>query len=352
MQTMPLSNETMPKPQAPKRKKGFVYWISRIPLALAVIVIALGVMGAIFQAIATYIDKRNYPAPGQMIDLDGYRLHLYCSGEGNPTVILEAGQPLGVSSWAWVQPELAKTMRVCVYDRAGLGWSDPAPANTPRDGEQMARELHTLLQNAGTPGPYVLVGHSFGGLVTRIFAGAYPGEIVGLVWVEALHPDNFPRKGLPESTLQGLPPESTTFIPPMARLGVMRLVAFLTPDPNLPAQQQAEYRAMFAAAKFWDSIVATEQNFPAINAQARGVDSLGNIPLMIVIGGESESMGVGFEMQNELMILSTNSVQRVVNGATHTSLLHDQQHAQQTLAAILEIVEAVRNGQPLVPGQP
>ena len=130
----------------------------------------------------------------------------------------------------------------------------------------------------------------------------------------------------------------------MAWLGVMRLVTFLPPDPELPAQQQAEYRAEFATTKFWDSIVATERNFPAINAQARGVSRLGNIPLMIVVGGASESRGVGFEMQNELRALSTNSVQRVVNGATHTSLLHNPQHAQQTSAAILEIVEAVRRG--------
>jgi pimeloyl-ACP methyl ester carboxylesterase len=213
----------------------------------------------------------------------------------------------------------------------------------------MARELHTLLQNAGILGPYVLVGHSFGGLVTRVFASAYPSEVVGLVWVEAVHPDNFPRKGLPESTLQGRPPESTTFIPPMARLGVMRLAAFLPPDPDLPAQQQSQYRAMFAATKFWDSIVATERSFPDINAQARGVESLGNIPLIIVIGGESESTGVGVEMQNELMTLSTQGVQRIVLGATHNSLMHDPQHAQQTSAAILEVVEAARTGERLKP---
>lgn len=345
MQIMPPSNKTITEPQAPKRKKGFGFWAWRMLLTLALIVLALGVMGAIFQIMATEIDRRNFPPPGQLVDVGGYRMHIYCTGEGNPTVILDAGQPLGVSSWAWIQPELAKTTRVCAYDRAGLGWSDPVPANTPRDGEQMARELHALLHNAGVPGPYVLVGHSFGGLVTRLFAGAYPNDVLGLVWVEALHPDNFPRKGLAESTLQGLPPESTTFIPPMAGLGVMRLVTFLPTDPNLPAQQQAEYRALFATSKFWDAIVATERNFSAINDQARGVSSLGNIRLMIIVGGESESTGVGLEMQNELRALSTRSVQGIINGATHLSLLHDPEHAQQTSAAILELVEAVRSGE-------
>ncbi len=332
-------------PHTTKQKKGLLYWTLRIPLALALIVVALGAAGVIFQIVATGVDRRSFPPPGQLVDVGGYRMHLYCTGEGSPTVILDAGQPLGVSSWAWIQPELAKTTRVCAYDRAGLGWSESAPANTPRDGEQMARELHTLLHNAGIPGPYVLVGHSYGGLVTRLFAGAYPDEVDGLVWVEALHPDNFPRKGLPESTLQGLPPQSTSFIPPMARLGVMRLVTFLPPDQNLPAKQQAEYAALFAATKFWDAIVASERDFPATNAQARDVGSMGNIPLMIVLGGESESGGEGLVLQNELMALSDRSVQRSIDGATHTSLIHNPEHAKQTGAAILEVVDAVRSGE-------
>jgi hypothetical protein len=109
--------------------------IKWIALWLVIGLAALVVIGAAYQVIATEIDRRNFPPPGQLVDVGGYQMHLYCTGEGDPTVILDAGHPLGVSSWAWVQPELAKATRVCAYDRAGLGWSDPAPPNTPRDGE-------------------------------------------------------------------------------------------------------------------------------------------------------------------------------------------------------------------------
>jgi hypothetical protein len=148
-----------------KRKRGFFFWVRRILLGLAVAPIALGVIGSIYQAIATEIDQRNYPPPGQLVDVGGYKLHLYCTGEGSPTVILDALFPGTDSNWVWVQPKIAKTTRVCAYDRAGHGWSDSGPE--PRDAEQQARELHTLLTNAGIAGPYILVGHSLGGLSVR-----------------------------------------------------------------------------------------------------------------------------------------------------------------------------------------
>jgi len=160
-------------------------------------------------------------------------------------------------------------------------------------------ELHTLLKNAHIRGPYVLVGHSFGGLITHLIVARYAGEVAGVVWVEALHPDNFPRKGMRESTLGNIAPEQAAFIPSLARLGLLRLMHALPPGTDLPAQQQAEYTALLATTKTWDYIPAVEASFQATNQQARQAGSLGNIPLLIVIGGQSESTGVGLEMQNE-----------------------------------------------------
>lgn len=131
-------------------------WLRRILLGLLVIAIAPAVIGAVNQAIATEMDQRDYPPPGRLVDVGGYRLHIYCTGEGGPTVILDALFPGTVSNWAWVQPEIAGTTRVCSYDRAGLGWSDRGPE--PRDARQHARELHTLLSRAAIPGPYVSWG--------------------------------------------------------------------------------------------------------------------------------------------------------------------------------------------------
>ena len=117
------------------------------------------------------------------VDLGGYRLHLVCAGHGSPTVVFESGWPGGSSSWASVAPTIALQTRVCAYDRAGTGASDPGPS--PRSPLRMVRELHVLLTRAHLPGPYVLVGHSFGGLLVRLFAATYPHDVAGMVLIDS-----------------------------------------------------------------------------------------------------------------------------------------------------------------------
>jgi pimeloyl-ACP methyl ester carboxylesterase len=131
-----------------------------------------------------------------MVDVGGYRMHIYCTGEGSPTVVLNGASLDTVSDWVWVLPEVGKVTRVCAYDRAGLGWSDASPGAP--DTVQNALELHTLLQKAGIGGPYVPVGHSFGGLYARTFAGRYPDEVAGMALIEGTHPDFPARLGVPE----------------------------------------------------------------------------------------------------------------------------------------------------------
>lgn len=143
----------------------------------------LALAGAGYEAVAAHGDARAYPPPGQLVDVGGYRLHLVCMGTGSPTVVLDAG--LGGTSldWSLVQSEIGHTTRVCAYDRAGLGWSDSSPQ--PRTPGEIARELHTLLTNAGIEGPYVLVGHSLAGKNVRMFALLYPEQVAGMVLVDA-----------------------------------------------------------------------------------------------------------------------------------------------------------------------
>jgi pimeloyl-ACP methyl ester carboxylesterase len=132
-------------------------------------------------------DPGKFPPPGKLVDLGGWRLHLHCTGEGEPTVVFVSGGGDFSFDWSLVQPEVARFTRACAYDRAGAAWSDPGP--TPRTMKQEVYELHTLLHKAGVDEPYVLVGHSYGGLLVRLYAERYPDELAGMVLVDALHED-------------------------------------------------------------------------------------------------------------------------------------------------------------------
>ncbi len=129
----------------------------------------------------------TYSPPGRLVDVGGRRLHLNCSGEGSPTVVLEGGAGDFSLVWGLVQPRVAAFTRACSYDRAGYAWSDPGPQ--PRTLAQIALELHTGLVKAGIKAPYVLVGASLGGLVARVFANQYANEVAGMVLVDSAHED-------------------------------------------------------------------------------------------------------------------------------------------------------------------
>jgi pimeloyl-ACP methyl ester carboxylesterase len=326
-------------------------WLRRILLGLLVIVIAPALIGAVYQAVATEIDQRNYPPPGQLVDVGGYRLHIYCTGEGGPTVILDALFPGTVSNWAWVQPEIARTTRVCSYDRAGLGWSDRGPE--PRDARQEARELHVLLTRAAIPGPYVLVGHSLGGLSVRMFADLYPDEVAGMALIEGTDPDAWKRLGKPEGV--GVDHNMLVVAPFVERIGVLRLGLFpgYSPDPDLPPRQRMELRAFFNSVKSLETIRDVDTSFSVALDQVRSAGGLGSKPLVIVLGGSGDG---SVEALHDLFVqqaaLSTNSLTLIVDGATHAGLVDNRSHASHTSAAVLQVVQAVRTGQPMIPIRP
>ena len=155
----------------------FMRLIGRALLWLIVALLALAVVGAIYQAIATERAERTHPPPGEMVDVGGHRLHIDCVGQGSPTVVLDAALGNMSAQWVWVQRDVSDTTRVCAYDRAGMGWSEMGPE--PRDAKQISSELHALLKGAGIEGPYVPVGHSFGGLYMQTYAARYPDEVAG-----------------------------------------------------------------------------------------------------------------------------------------------------------------------------
>jgi len=317
--------------------------IRRIGKALLWLVgalLALAVAGAIYQAIATELAERAYPPPGEMVDVGGYSLHINCLGQGSPAVVLDAAAGGMSAQWVRVQREVSGTTRVCAYDRAGMGWSEGGPE--PRDADRVAGELHALLDGAGVEGPYVLAGHSLGGLYAQAYAARYPGEVAGVALVESSHPEQFER--LPEAR-ESYEQMGRLFAvaPWLARIGVVRLFNLSPVPPELPERQRAQLDALSPSTR---QISATADEFSAIprtTDQARGLRGLGGKPLAVVSAGTQSSAWLG--LQDELAALSSNSRHRVVDGATHVSVLYDREDAQITSAAIVGVVEAARDDQ-------
>ena len=339
------------KPHTAKPKSRVFVWLKRIALWLVIGIVTLAAIGAIYQVVGTGMDKRAYPLPGQLVDVDGYSLHLNCEGQntnGQATVILEPGLGATSSAWAWIQPVVAKTTRVCAYDRAGMGWSDPSPA--PRDAQHIATELHTLLQNAQIPGPYVLVGWSYGGLYVRSYANQYPDEVAGLVLLDSSSPEQCTSTPGGQAQCASFA-KIYSIAPVLARLGVMRVMSLLQPASGLPAPKREELLASFSATKDWDAQSAEFLASPATNTQALNSESLGSIPLLVLTATDHgtppdlEQLWQGW--QTGFTALSTNSVQRIVTGATHGSIIFNSEDAKVSAEAILQVVEAARTGQPL-----
>jgi pimeloyl-ACP methyl ester carboxylesterase len=317
-------------------------------LVVLVIVVGLVILGAVYQAIATRRDRKLFPPPGQLVDVEGHRLHLNVMGEsnGSPTVILEAGMASISSNWGWVKQEIAKTTRVVAYDRASLGWSDPG--TKPLDAAKSARELRVALERAHIEPTYVLAGHSYGGLVVRMFADLYPDTVVGLVLVDASHPDQWAY--IPASKGGQTVAIGNRVTALLARFGIMRLFhleeSFIA---GLPPREYAEMRAYLSTPDGWsagaDGLIAWRD---LSQQQVNATCSLGDLPLFVLSVTEQDRYAdVLTALQAELPALSSNSQHITVQGATHYTLVSIQEYAAVVSNAILRVVEAARSGKPL-----
>jgi pimeloyl-ACP methyl ester carboxylesterase len=189
--------------------------LRRAVLRIAAIVLFVTLAGATYQGAATAIERRQFPHPGRMVDIGDRQLHIYCTGDGSPTVVLEAPAAGMSSAWGWVQPAVAKTTRVCSYDRAGLGWSEAG--DRPYDPSAVPDQLHTLLSRAGERGPYVFVGYGLGAVFAKLFAVRFPAEVGSLVLID-------PTAGSASAATMRLVNAS----PWLARAGVLRVTRVLS----------------------------------------------------------------------------------------------------------------------------
>ncbi|HKG92277.1 MAG TPA: alpha/beta fold hydrolase [Gemmatimonadaceae bacterium] len=299
--------------------------------------LAAAAVGGGYETVREAVDRSADRLPGVLVDVGGRQLHLHCIGTGSPTVILLPGYGESSASWGWIAPSVAPETRVCAYDRAGRGGSDPAPS--AQDGEALAADLRTLLERAHVAAPYVLAGHSFGGLLALTFAARYPEQVAGVVLLDATHPEMFTRVPAYPSFYEGFRRVSAVF-PSLARLGVGR-VAYRSSFDSLPPASRDEERAIWSTARQARSQRDEWAEAPRLMRQARSLRSLGDRPLIVVTAAR-DALDGWLPLQDELAALSTNSVHRVLPNATHQSLTYSERDAAASSRAIRDVVEAVR----------
>src|SRR6266700_167098 len=292
-------------------------WLRRIVRGVFLLVLVLAAAGVMYENISEARDRRFNPMTGRLFDVGGYKMHIDCTGEGSPTVILESGLGDTYVSWRKVQPQIAKFTRVCSYDRAGIGYSDSSPQS--RTSKVMAAELHALLGAAAIAPPYVLVGHSMGGYDVRLFASLYRNEIAGMVLVDASHPDQEKRFPPELRNMEGSWRREAEFEEYSIPFGIPRLLGF------------CDIEAMERAAECnWRSAhegTAELENFNASAAEAATTGSLGDMPLAVLSHDPdrhsselppdiAKTVNQQWEkMQMELVHLSSRGTQSTVKGS-------------------------------------
>jgi pimeloyl-ACP methyl ester carboxylesterase len=258
-------------------------------VTLVVLLVAIPLLGIVYQRSAEASDRNAYPPPGQMVDVGGFSLHIHCMGNGSPTVILEAGTGESSLDWLLVQPGIAASTRVCAYDRQGYGWSEDGKHS--RTSQQVAADLHTLLINASIEPPYVLVGHSVGAYHSQAYIDQYPDEVVGVVLVDPPGTEYFTNSGQSDEEVSaysiGVEAKGFRILRFLSTVGVVRLtnlVATIDPVINgIPTDEQPAYSASLNQTRYF---VSLQEEWETYAANMRYADALpplsSDLPVVIL----------------------------------------------------------------------
>ena len=295
------------------------------------------------------------PKPvGQLIDIGGRKLHIHCTGSGSPAVVVENGGAAFSFDWDLVQPEVARFTQICTYDRAGYAWSDPGPEFDTFD--QATHDLHLLLKNAGVRGPYVLVGHSLGGMLIRFYQAKYPRDVVGMVLVDSSHEESLQHVGLkivriPELSakqFQNLLDQAKANRPKNPEPDLVPTTIF-PPYDKLPTQDQTLHlwalKKVIPLVKTWG--LNLQFDLSRLH-QMRVAEQhpLGNMPLAVLTASNFDVVqapGMTVEeahqdhlrLQSELAELSTNSRQVMVSPSGHEIYLYKPDVVVRSIAAVV-----------------
>lgn len=312
--------------------------------------------GALYHYTRTQYEKYQYPPIGKMIDVGGHKLHINDMGSGGPTVILDAGIGCNSLDWALVQPEIAKFTRVCSIDRAGSAWSETSPK--PRTSEVIVDEMHALLKKAHIPGPYILVGHSFGGLNAQLYVNKYPNEVVGVVLVDSAHADQVQRLPQDPNNKQAALLNQKTLLLTLSLLGVVRILNSLPQAKKqvetFPENMRALYFSQKQQTKHLKTMLEETDKLEESLAQLKLTgNKIENKPLVVISAGKApkpEEVGLSQEftdrfnaawqeLQKDLASLSTKSVHIIADDSGH---MIPQHQPQIIIDAIQSMVNEVR----------
>jgi pimeloyl-ACP methyl ester carboxylesterase len=308
------------------------------------------------------------PPPGRLVDLGTHRLHLRCEGDGAPCVVFDAALGASSLSWSLVQPAIARVTRACTYDRAGFAWSDAGPL--PRTAARIADELHELLHRAPVPAPYVLVGHSFGGLVMRLLTSRHPDAVAALVLIEPAVPEEWAEPTPEQRALLARGTRLCGYGTTAARIGIARTVAMLArvgalgmarsivkvvsrgglrredegvlaPIWKLPREVRSVLAEMWTQPKFFQALGSQIENMCVSAAEAlrEAPSSYGDLPLVVITASGASSRRV--QADAALASRSTRGRQVLAADSGHWVPLDAP---QVVIDAIIEVVRMVRAG--------
>ena len=318
-------------------------WTRRILTGVAALIVAASLCGASYQAWATNRDLAAHSPPGKLVDVGGHRLHLWCTGSGSPTVILDSGLGGHAFDWGGVQPEVATFTQVCSYDRAGMGYSDAGPR--PRTSQQIVRELVALLDKSDVSGRVVLVGASIGGWNVRLFASQHENRVAGLVLVDARHEDQ--GQQLAAAGAAENPPAIAHVAPALAYLGIARALG-VAPGQSLNSYSPS-LRRFVEATRYRSSVLVTtasellhgNESADQVRTTRRRLE----IPVIVVSAGrrrdDVRAVEVLDRLQRDQLTISSRSCQVVAERSGHAITLGQPEIV---VDAIRVVVDTSRQG--------